>query len=64
MEKIMSEEVELIYRKGAEHRFSDKESLRLLETCLEKIIEKKWDYFLHLYFVCVSNIEEKNVKNL
>lgn len=41
MEKIMSEEVELIYRKGAEHRFSDEKSLKLLETCLEKIIVKK-----------------------
>jgi len=38
MEKIRSEEVELIYRKQAEHRFSDDYSLKLLENCLDRII--------------------------
>ena len=38
MDKIMSEEVELIYRKQAEHRFSDKKSLKLIENCLERSI--------------------------
>jgi len=38
MEKIRSEEVELIYRKQAEHRFSDDSSLKLLENCLDRII--------------------------
>jgi len=38
MEKIKSGDVELIYRKQAEHRFSDDCSLKLLENCLDRVI--------------------------
>jgi len=38
MEKMVSEEVELIYKKHGEHRFSDKKSLGLLKHCLENLI--------------------------
>jgi len=40
MELLVSEDVEVIYRKGAGHRFSEEESLKLLESNLEKIIQK------------------------
>jgi len=38
MEKIISNDVELIYRKQAEHRFSDEKSLKLLENCVERVV--------------------------
>ena len=39
MEKIISDDVELIYSKQAEHRFSDEKSLKLLENCVERVIK-------------------------
>ena len=40
MEKVVSKELELIYRKQAEHRLDDEESLKSLEFYLEKLVQE------------------------
>ena len=40
MERLATEEVELLYRKSADHRFSDSDCLDLIENSLTKLVEK------------------------
>ena len=38
MDMLKSENVELLYKKGSGHRFSDPDSLKLVEASLEKLM--------------------------